>query len=360
MKINTQNLKKALNFVKSGIAKKSILPVLSHIHLVSREGKLFVESTDLNCFYRSKVSDEKEQIKTMIPASEFISFVSSSKEEEIDIKFSEEKQELTVKSGKSKISLRTMQSEDFPIESTSLELLEQVNTQEFFSALKKTSFYSDDVTKSILCSINMISNGKEITFASTDGYRLIVNKIEQSTPAQTLNLPGETMSKIATMILKEDDDQTNILIGENKIAFQTEDCYVSTRVMEGKFPDFNKILPKSSSQSFSINRNELVSVLKTSRELLDKNTNIVNFNFSSDGLIVSGSNSYGKIESELDFKGFNDQFIISFNEGYLSNALAQIDSDVLVMKCNSNTQPVLLFDQEESESTTIMLMPIKP
>lgn len=360
MKINTQQLKRALGFVKNGVSKRAIFPVLSHIHLVTNNGVLFAESTDLNCFYKSKVCESKEEFNIMVPASEFAGFVSLSKEEEIDVKLNNEKFEMNVKSGKSKITLRTSSPDDFPKSDDGLELLEEIDTQEFFKSLKSVKFYSEDVAKSILCAINFISNGKEIVFAATDGYRLIVNKLEKPITSFVYNLPGDTITKIASLMMKEENEKTRILVGNNKIAFETSDVYVSTRMMDGKFPDYNKILPKSFSKSFFLDKDELIGVLKTSKELLDKQTNIVNFSFTENGLIVSGSNSSGKIESELDFKGFEEPFDISFNEGYLSNALAQIDSKSMWMKCNSNIQPVLLFDEDQSDETTIMLMPIKP
>lgn len=358
MKVNTQKLQKALAFVKSGIGNKPVLPILSDIHFFTDNGKLFVETTDLTCFYRSKVDDFDMFLDVMIPSAAVIGFVSKSSEEDIDLLLKSD--DLVFKSGKNKLSTSFKPSTDFP-KPQKLEFLEEVFTQEFFPALSKTDFYADDVVKGILCAINMKCEDNAVVFGSTDGYRLNVNSINKTIVGnKQFNLPGDQVIKIANLLKKGNSEKTNIYASETMIAFETDDSYVSTRLVEGKFPDYNKIIPKSFLNSFIINKSQLKEALKISENIIDKTTNIVNFNFRDQFLIITGSNINSDFESEIDYSGFQEDFEISFNETYLIQAINHIDSEMIVMKCNSGIQPVMLFDQDESENQKIMLMPIKP
>lgn len=360
VKIQTADLRRAITFVKNGVAKKGVLPILSYIRFYSENGNLFLESTDLTVFYRYKVGSCDEDVNTMLPAQEFSGFISKIKDEEINISVDNEKMETLIKAGKTKLKLKTFLPADFPKEQNDLELLEEVDTRAFFNALKNTVFYSGDVTKSILCSINLKCENNKAVFASTDGYRLIVNSAEQGfAETKTINLPGEMSTKIASLLLKEESEKTIILINESKIAFQSDDFYVSTRLMEGKFPDYTKILPKSFTHEFTVDRIELLSVLKQSEDIVDKTSNIIHLEFNSSGLTVFAQNNSGLIESEIEFKGFKEDFNVSFNEAYLIKALNQIESESVIMKCNTAITPVVFYDEIESEQSVVMLMPIR-
>ena len=358
-----ENLSKGLQLV-SHIASKNIsLPILSNVLLKTEEGILKLMTTNLEmgiiCKVRGKV--EKEGSFT-VQAKTITDYINLLPKENIVIEL--EEQNLKIKSSNSKTSMKGMEASEFPLipQIDSEENIE-INGKILKEALNSVAFsVSFDDTRPEINGVyfNFINN--TLVLAATDSYRLAekIITLKKETKEQSFIVPIKTIQELVRIIGDEDE---NLLIktNDNQAVFSIAGARLSSRLIEGKYPDYKQIIPKEHKTLTILNTSDLIKTVKRASLFCKAGSNDILIKFAVEGkeIIISANNmQIGESEAKQEVNIEGEENNIIFNYRFLLEGLQNIDDEECVLEINTNTNPGLLRPKNKKDYVYI-IMPIK-
>jgi len=243
-----ENLLKGFQAVSKAVSNRAVLPVLANVLFEVKDSKLFLKATDLEIGIETIVESEiiKEGSITL-PAIALQNILPKLPDYDIELKTNEDDTETTLKCFRSEFKINSIPGDDFP----DLPQIDEqnsffINSELLSTAVKKTIFSaSTDTSKNILNGVRMIINSGNLEMAATDGYRLAVKKMFiESSGSQNLSatLPSKAMNELVKLISSSKEDTVVISQLSNQLVFKVNDKILSTRIIEGQYPDYNRIL----------------------------------------------------------------------------------------------------------------------
>lgn len=362
----TDDLKKVLNAVQRAVASKGILPVLSNILLSSEESTgqyLKLSGTDLEIGIEAQLDAEiSTPVHTTVPAKKLFEIVNKFPEEQIQLDFSAgDRVELS--GDKLLFQLNTLPADDFPqLPQRQQEQVLELNLLAFAQAIRQTAFAAAiDSAKTILTGINVQVFANEVKLAATDGYRLAVRTIPlmQTTEPFQVIIPKRTLVELEKLIKQDEQETVLFSLSQNHIIFESQDKRLTSRLIEGKYPDYNKILPKQFERKVWIETRPFLAAVERVAIMASDQTHVVSFQIQTDTMVVSAGTDQGKAQEELRIKSEGEPLNISFNAQYLIEVLRTYaeDSSHLLLQLNSEVKPVVI-SSVDSDDYLCMLMPI--
>ena len=361
-------LLKSLNFVQGVVEKKNTLPILSNVLLQLRENKLFIVATDLDIVFFDEISDVKiiNEGSTTTSAAilyDILRKISANSELKFELK-SENK--LSLKSENSDFNLLCLPTDNFPTFADEFEGKEiSLNNKRFLKLLGKTKIsISNDDTRhylnGVFLHITKAHDRNFLTGVATDSHRLSSSslEIESSIDFTPLILPRKTVFQLSTL-LSETSDQLKIQSSDNKIKFTLGKTKLISKVIDGKFPDYNKVVPTSNNKTLIVSSKDFInSIERVASVSLDRKEGVkLIINKDSVQLSVNSANSgegNEKIKAEFSSENLN----ISFNSKYLIDIASEIEDKNLKLNFKDSTSPVLIEDISDKNSYYV-IMPMK-
>lgn len=368
IKCSKENLKKTLQAVQRAVAAKGILPVLSNV-LFSNEdtsaGFLKVVGTDLEIGVESLLeADLEEDIHITVPARKLVEIVNEFPDEHILFDFSES-ESVFLKGEKVNFKLNTLAANDFPpLPQMNKDQLIEIDLQAFCQAVRQTTFATaTDTAKSVLTGVNLQIKKNVLKLAATDGYRLAVREIPLKEDFEDTNviLPRRTLIELERLIKQDEQDTFFMSLTQNHVLFESSGKILTSRLIEGKYPDYNKILPKNFERKVWLKTQHFLQAVKRGAIMASEQTHIISFDLNTDLLEVRAGAELGQGHESMTIKMEGSALTISFNAYYLMDVLkifAEDTSDI-VLHLNGEIQPVVV-QSPEHENYVCMLMPIKP
>ena len=364
------DLLNAIQIVQSSIASKSTLPVLSNVLIRALENKVRLEATDLEvgviCTVKAEVITEG---KITLPAKKFGEIIREwPGEKEIEITCSDGKK-VEIKSGKIRASLHSISPEDFPTipefpEKKSFKISKSV----FKEMIKKTYFAtSTDETRHVLNGINFMAGAGELKMVATDGRRLafISRKNDQKDLNASVIIPSKAISELSRLLSLEDasDAQLKIAPFDNQISFQWasggEHITLISRIIDGTFPNYEQVIPKSKEIEVKLKSDQLLSAVKRASLFALDHGGSIRFNFSKGMLKISAnSQGLGDAEEELEIAYNDKDFEIAFNPAFLMDILKNSDGPDVQMEFSTALNPALI-KPASSDQYLCVIMPMR-
>jgi len=362
----TDDLKKALQAVQRAVASKGILPVLSNILMTTEHNQgqyLKLVGTDLEIGIESHLDAQVlESVHTTLPAKKLLEIVSKFPDETISFDF---KQNETVSLAGHKLTfdLNTLPADDFPkLPQTQRDKVLELNLLNFTQAIRQTSFAAaTDSAKTILTGINLQIDQGQLRMASTDGYRLAIRtlSLQQDTDAFNLIIPKRTLVELEKLV-KQDAQETILMsVSNNHVVFESQDKVLTSRLIEGKYPDYNKILPRQFERKVWLETRPFLAAVERVSIMASEQTHVVTFDIQPQIMSISAGAEQGRAKEELDIKSEGEPLSISFNAQYLIEVLRTYaeDSSHVLLQLNSEVKPVVMASMD-NDDYLCMLMPI--
>jgi len=350
-----EDLIKSVNSSIRFIAARPTLPILSNFQLIAKGSTLHIQATNLEMSIADKIgaSVEEEGVIT-IPAKIFHEIVSNLPKGKL--KFEVIKEELKIEASDWKGKIPTSPSNDFPKIPDSIDEKKSftLNKEDLAKNLSKILFSASlDETRPVLAGVLFIftkSQAKDpstLTFVASDGYRLSKKTIKLDKDIQSKNLiiprpaiaeiiKQSTESSAITFEVKEDDNQIVVKIG---------DAYLSSRLIDGNFPEFEKIIPVRWDTKVNVDKNDLGRGVKLASVFARDSGNIIkmaiaqnNIELKSEGTKVG--NQTGKIEAKVD----GSPLEISFNYKFIEEFLNVVEGDSVEIKLTDQVSPAIFAD----------------
>ena len=361
-------LLKSLNFAQGIVEKKNTLPILSNVLLQAKDKKLFIVATDLDIIFKDEVSDIKVITEGSTTTSAAILYdilrkIPSNSEINFDLK-SENK--INVKSENSDFNLLCLPTDNFPTFGDEFEENEiSLNSPSFLKLLNKTKIaISNDDTRHYLNGIFLhISEGKGkqfLTGVATDSHRLSSSSLEVDNVGNftSIILPRKTVFQLCSL-LSETKDSLKMQISENKIKFSLGTVKLISKVIDGKFPDYKKVVPTSNDKSLIVSSKEFInSIERVASVSLDRKEG-VKLSINRDNVQLSVNSANSGEGNEIIKANFNSEPLnISFNSKYLIEIASEIQNKDLKMNLKDSVSPVLVEDNSDKNSYFV-IMPMK-
>tara|TARA_B100000963_G_scaffold353411_1_gene368049 strand:- start:490 stop:1605 length:1116 start_codon:yes stop_codon:yes gene_type:complete len=361
-------LLKSLNFVQGIVEKKNTLPILSNVLLQLKNNKLIIVATDLDIIFYDEINDVKiiNEGSTTTSAAilyDILRKISSNSELNFNLK-SENK--LSLKSENSDFNLLCLPIDNFPSFADEFDGQEMsLNNNRFLKLLNKTKIaISNDDTRHYLNGIFLHlteAHGRNfLTGVSTDSHRLSSSslEVENAEGFHSLILPRKTVYQLCS-ILTESSEKLSMLTNENKIKFSLGKMKLISKVIDGKFPDYKKVVPTNNEKTLVLSSKDFInSIERVTSVSLDRKEG-VKLAISKDKVQLSVNSANSGEGNEIIKAEYNSENInISFNSKYLIDITSEVEDKNLKMSLKDSVSPVLIEDISDKNSYYV-IMPMK-
>jgi len=360
-------LLRSLNFVQGIVEKKNTLPILSNVLLQLKDKKLSIVATDLDIIFYDEISDIQTIKEGSTTTSAAILFdilrkISSNSDLNFELK-SENK--LSLKSDNADFNLLCLPTDNFPTFSDEFEGQEIfVDSNKFLKLLNKTKIsISNDDTRHYLNGVYLhITEGHGrnfLTGVATDSHRLSSSSLEiENSDFNSLILPRKTVFQLCSL-LAETNEKLSMQTSDNKIKFTVGKIKLISKVIDGKFPDYKKVVPTSNDKTLVVSSRDFInSIERVASVSLDRKEGVkLAINKDNVQLSVNSANSGDgneKINAEFSSGNLN----ISFNSKYLIDIASEIVDKNLKINLKDSVSPVLIEDNSDKNSYYV-IMPMK-
>lgn len=342
--------------------KHLTLPVLSCLYLEAlAEGKLIVKSTNLDIGLEIEIKVKTVEVGVVaVPAHILLGVLSSAREN--NLVFETTGGNLKITSGKNSVLIKCMSHEDFPT-IPKLEDAKKVKlgSQELLTGFRSVWYSaSNSNIKPELSSVYVYKGDNNLVFVSTDSFRLAEKKVNTKVPVdfpQTL-IPYKNVSEIIKL-LDDYKDEVSIIFEKNQVAFVTRDMYLVSRLIDGSFPDYQQIIPKSYVSTVTILKNDLVNSIKASNIFSDS-LNQVKLRVSPKEkalIIESKNNDVGEYKESVSATVVGDEIELNFNNKYITDCIQSIPSESLTLNFGGAGKP-LAINGANDKSFLYIVMPM--
>jgi len=265
--------------------------------------------------------------------------------------------------GSATFHLRTLRSEDFPtLPDPTPDTRITLPTAAFVQTVSQVArSASRDETRPVLTGILMSASGQELRMVATDSYRLSVKEATLETPVQgalEANIPARALQELARIAQQDATESLAVSIGQNQVIFELGDVVLSSRLIDGQFPNYRQLLPESVEHELRMASAELTDVVRRISLLAQKNTPL-RLGFREGELTISAQTpDVGEASESIPVPFHGEQLEIGFNPEFLRDGLESVESDELVLKLISPLRPGLI-ESPDSGDFVYLIMPIR-
>lgn len=371
LQILQENLEKAVNIVGRFSSTKAQLPILGNILLSARKNKLFVSSTNLEISASVQIGAKiEEDGEITIPSKVIIDLVSNLPKDTIEMK--SEKEQLKIISSEFSSNILGIDSTDFPKVPSYIDENKSVSIQKnyFAEALSKTIFATSlDETRPILTGVLFILSDKKLTLVATDGFRLSKKNISLSDHKNTTNtlvIPKNILGEMNRGIFEAEDLFMEVNEKEKQVLFGLGETVLTSRLLEGEYPEFEKIIPKKSDINIKLDKEELLRAVKLAAIFARESANVVKLKIMKDSIKISAeSGQAGSQETKVDAKVEGGgpevgtgKFEIAFNYRYLEDFIQSVKGEEISIGFNTPSSAGVFKDTLDPDYLHL-IMPVK-
>ena len=368
LEVLQENLNKALSITSRFVSTRAQLPVLSNILLSASKTKLSLSATNLETSASVSLGAKlKEDGELTIPAKNFFEIISNLSSGMIHLV--SEKESLKITGSGFSGRVLGMNSSDFPKvpQTIKKEDLVDLSKTEFLRALPQVFFAaSSDEGRPILTGVYFILSKKNLLLVATDGFRLSRKKIDIDGLNKEVKIviPKNVLLEVSRTGEKSESVQLEIKEKEKQVVFGLDNLILSSRILEGEFPDFEKIIPKSSSVKIRTDKEELLRAVKLASVFARDSANIVKIKVMKDSIkLTAESAQVGNQETVIDAKINTEgpelvEGEISFNYKFIEDFLRSVNGEEILMEFNNAASPGVFTDPKDPNFLHL-IMPVK-
>ena len=366
--IEKKTIFKSLTHLQSIVDKRNVLPILSNILIEAKNNELILSSTDMDISIKESINcDVIEEGATTINAQLIYDIIKKLHDEsKIEI-ISNDGKILSLRSGVSKFSLACLPKEEFPLIESKIEGHKIVTKAEnIFNLIDKTKFaISNEETRYFLnglyFSINNEDGESMLNFVGTDGHRLAKFSIANSSKSNDVNgviIPKKTINELYKL-LSENSADIKIEINTNKIIFYIGKLIFISKLIDGTFPDYKRVIPTNNNEILTVNRSNLLSAVDRVSTIVNEKSPVIKFKLFKDLINLSTFNNDNSSATEdIEAKFDGKEIEIRVNSKYIMDMLDNLKEDEIQISFLDNSSPIIA--QEKSNPDLIyVLMPMR-
>src|ERR687897_1844902 len=367
---NTEAFGKKLALVSRGVSARSTIQLLGGILLEAVDGALRLSATDMEISVQtSSPAEVEEEGRVVIPARIFNDIVRALPAGSFSLEHDDSGGTVRLAAGENEYRIRTYAADDFPqLPGFDAEAAFRMSGEVLVETVEKVSrSYSRDETRPVLTGILISFEENRVRMVTTDSYRLSIKETELATTAfegsREAIIPARAMQEVSRIFSASEEEDVEVALSENQALFRIGDVVFGTRLIDGNFPEYRRLLPGGFEREISVSREELVGTLRRVNLFAARQTPPVPVSLSfSEGSVevIVRNGEVGDAHERLSATS-EDEFLISFNPGYLLDGVSAIDSENVVFKLNEPLKPGLIVPEENGEEPDFLylIMPMR-
>jgi DNA polymerase-3 subunit beta len=355
-----EDLVHGLSLVGRAVSTRTAIQILSGILLEARGEDLRLAATDMELSLRASVAARVEgDGAVVLPGRTLVDIARLLPGEDVTIEHSAAESVVHIASGSASYTLHTFNAEDFP------RLPELSETQTFEvdrEALLETigrvaRAASRDEARPVLTGVLVQFAGDKLVMAATDSYRLAVKETTLGSSAPDLEaiVPSRALQELSRVA--GDADEIAVGVQENQVLFSVGGVWLTTRRIDGQFPNYRQLLPESFEHELTVPRAELLDVVRRASVMIQRATPLQLRFADGEVTVVARTHEVGESQESMPVAYTGEPLEIGFNAEFLREGLESVEGDDVRMKLISPLRPAILTD--EGEDFTYLVMPIR-
>jgi DNA polymerase-3 subunit beta len=344
----------SLSAVVGVVERRHTLPILSNILLEKKGGKLSLLATDLELQISTQLDSAEtgEDFAITIAARKLFDIVRALPES-AKVKLDTKESQVVVSAGKSRFTLQTLPAADFPRVETGSGLGEAIRlpqkTLKRLLQLVQFAMASQDI-RYYLNGMLLVLDGKQLRVVATDGHRLSYaeTQLDNEVEAREVIIPRKTVIELSKL-LGEVEDPVELRIGSNQVTITLPGTELVTKVVDGKFPDYQRVIPANQPRHLKANRQSVMQALQRAAILSNEKFRGVRLVMSDNSLgIVCNNNEQEEAVDEIEVSYNGDPLDVGFNVTYLLDGLGAVNTDEITLSLGDANSSMLLTSESEA------------
>ena len=362
-------LLKAVAQAQSVVERRNTIPILANVLIEAEGANVSFRATDLDIEVVDKAPAMVERGGATTVAAVTLNEIVRKLPDGAMVTLAEDptKGRLSIEAGRSNFNLATLPKEDFPVMASSdyqtnfsasaVVLRRLFDKSKFAISTEETRYYLNGV----YMHVSESDGGKVLRCVATDGHRLA--RIDAELPENASDMPGiivprKTVGELRKL-LDDDDMQIAVSVSETKVRFATPDITLTSKVIDGTFPDYTRVIPSGNTRRLEVDANEFAKAVDRVATVSSERSRAVKLNIDEDRLVLSvNAPDSGAAEEELAVSYGDERLEIGFNAKYLLEIASQVDRENAVFMFNSSGDPTLM--REGNDTTAVyVVMPMR-
>jgi DNA polymerase-3 subunit beta len=367
--IERSALLKALAHVQSVVERRNTIPILANVLIEAQQGKLSLTATDMDiAIVESVVADVARTGTVTVPAHTLYDIVRKLAEgSQIGVELLGDKGQVSLRSGRSSFALASLPADDFPrmsggemphgFELAAAELKSLIDKTRFAISTEETRYYLNG----IYLHAGQSNGIKVLRAVATDGHRLA--RVEMALPSGAETIPGVILPRKTVMelhkLISETDVPVQIALSETRVRFALGDVTLTSKLIDGTFPDYERVIPSGNDKVMEVDRVEFTAAVDRVATISTDKSRAVKLSLAKNQLTLTASSpDAGAAEEEIAVRYAGPAIEIGFNARYLLDIAEQIDGDGARFRMADAAAPTLVEDISD-QSALYVLMPMR-
>lgn len=362
-------LLKTLSHAQSIVEKRNTIPVLSNVRIEVTPDSIHFKATDMDTEI-TEITDAKikEEGATTAPAHMLYDIVRKLTDgAEVELTFPDEKGQLSIASGRSKFSLPTIAVEDFPViagdelpirfEMKNEDLKDVIDRTQFAASTEETRYYLNGLY------IHAKTEGetKVLRVVATDGHRLACVESPLPQGAEKMSgviVPRKTVAEIRKLLDDSNAQTVEISLSENKICFTLKDITLTSKLIDGTYPDYERVIPTNNNKVLELSVKDLSTAVDRVSVVAEATRAIKLITNKNHLVITASSQTLGSALEDLEASYDSEALEIGYNFRYLLDILSEVKGDTVQITFSDGSSPSIVRDTADS-SAIYVLMPMR-
>jgi DNA polymerase-3 subunit beta len=359
-----EDLVAKLSIVSRAVSTRAATQALSGVLLTASEGRVTLSATDLDMGLETALTAEvAAEGSVLLPGRLLAEVARSLGDETVEIEVREAEHDVEIRSGSSSFHLRVLPAEDFPkLPSVDGEPGLKIPSPALAASIDLVArAASRDDMRPVLTGVFVAASGSEMTMVATDSYRLAVKRTELESELGgeiDANIPARALRELARILASEAAEQVAVSLLPNQAIFEAGSITLTTRLIEGQFPNFRQLLPESYEHDVRLPRSDFLEVTRRVSQLAQRNAPL-RLSFAPGELTIAAETpDVGDAKETMEAAFEGEPLEIGFNPEFLREGIESVDGEEILLRLISPLRPGLL-QPVEGEDFRYLVMPIR-
>lgn len=364
LKTKREDLVSKLSIVSRAVSTRAATQALSGVLLSAAEGRVTLSATDLDLGLETTLeADVVAEGSVLLPGRLLAEVARSLADPVVEIESRESEQDVEIRSGSSSFHLRVLPAADFPqLPNPGEEPGLKIPAKELSASIDLVArAASRDDMRPVLTGVFVAASGAEMTMVATDSYRLAVKRTELENELGgeiDANIPARALRELGRILSSEGVDEATVSLLTNQAVFQAGAIVLTTRLIDGQFPNFRQLLPESYEHDVRLPRSDFLDVTRRVSQLAQRNAPL-RLSFAPGELTIAAETpDVGDARETMPAAFEGEPLEIGFNPEFLKEGIESVEGDEVLLRLISPLRPGLL-QPVESEDFRYLVMPIR-
>lgn len=348
LSIQRADLARILSLATKATESRNTIPILANVLLIADGSNLQVIGTDLDIEYSASAPCSGEHGSTTVDARRLADIAKRLSGDTVTLELKDGS--LVVKSGRSRFSLPTLAVEDFPrLDSGVFDVEFKIDLASLVAPVKFAM--SSEPTRYCLCGVYLHEAEGQLRAVATDGHRLSHNSAPRpdAAPIPGVIIPSKTVGLIPHGTI-------DVGVSKNKIRFATADTVIVSKLIDGTYPDYLRVIPQGNDKKLTVNRKDLASAVGRVASIASERSRAAKFSVAGDNIAISMTSDEGAAQEDVPATYSAEPLEIGFNSAYVGDVLGALTGDEISLLLGDPGSPALFKGAGEGQ---VVLMPMR-